>query len=184
VGTALGLWEYLSGYLMMHRPSGTAPVALHLGTCYDVLWRLMPRRRPGERLFLTMHRELYLGLCAFCARVERGEIAPETTLTTSSYFLTPRQMSRYGFTEAPVPLGKKLAFLVGYPEVLLQQWLITGRLRFYHPFRIRFFRATAADVARRHSYFSRLARRSDLQEEDAPRGSTNPDPARDSSSGV
>ncbi|MGV3719263.1 MAG: hypothetical protein ACO1SX_00005, partial [Actinomycetota bacterium] len=125
LGARAGAWRYLSAYLVLQQSRGVT--ALHLGTTYDILWRLLPARKPGERLFQTMHRELYSGLAAFCQEVERGEVDGGAAVTACSYFLTPKQMARYGFREtSPTPL-KKLCFVVGYPEILLQQLLITGR---------------------------------------------------------
>jgi hypothetical protein len=159
LGARAGAWRYLSAYLVLQHSKGGC--ALHLGTTYDVLWRLLPSRKEGERLFQTMHRELYSGLVAFCRKVERSEIDGGATVTACSYFLTPKQMARYGFREtSPTPL-KKLCFVVGYPEILLQQLLITGRLRFYNPLRVRFYESTAGEVATRRTYFERLAARSD-----------------------
>lgn len=160
VGTALGAWEYLSGYLLLHRPNPRAPLALHLGTSYDILWRLMPARRPGESLFQTLHRELYTGLHRFCQRVENGQIDRATSVIACSYFLTAKQMARYGFREAPTSWMKKLSFVAGYPEVLAQQLLITGKLRLFNPLQVRAFTATAGEIADRSDYFARLAARS------------------------
>jgi len=161
LGGALGWWRYLSAYLVAQGCGIREPIALHLGTTYDALWRLRSARRPGERLFQTMHRELYRGLAAFCREVEGGAIGEDTIVTACSYFLTPKQMARYGFHETTAPFLKRLCFVVGYPEVLLQQWIITGRLRLYNPLRIRCYRSTAAEVAARRSYFARLAARND-----------------------
>ncbi|MCC2670341.1 MAG: hypothetical protein K0Q72_2812 [Armatimonadetes bacterium] len=158
LGSRLHLWRYLSGYLVLYRSGGA--YALHLGTSYDALWRLRPCRRPGERLFTTMHRELYQGLHHFCELVRQGELPGDAVITAGSYFLTPKQMARYGFKETPVSGAKRLTFLFGYPEVLLQQLLITGRLRFYNPLAVRCYQSTAAEVAQRSSYFARLAARS------------------------
>lgn len=160
VGTALGAWEYLSGYLLLHRPNPRAPLALHLGTSYDILWRLMPARRTGESLFQTLHRELYTGLYRFSQRVESGQIDRATPVIACSYFLTSKQMARYGFREAPTSALKKLSFVAGYPEVLAQQFLITGKLRLFNPLQVRAFTATAGDIADRSDYFARLAARS------------------------
>jgi hypothetical protein len=107
-----------------------------------------------------MQRELYGGLRRFCELVRLGKIPGDAVIEAGSYFLTPKQMARYGFREAKVTWMQRLTFLVAYPEVLLQQLLITGRLRFYHPFRIRSYHSTAAEVAQREEYFARLAARS------------------------
>lgn len=161
IGARTRAWRYLSAYLVLQQSRDGSRIALHLGTTYDALWRLMPVRRRGERLFQTMHRELYSGLSAFCREVERGEIDGGAAVTACSYFLTPKQMARYGFRESSLAPVKKLCFVVGYPEILLQQLLITGRLRFYNPLRVRCYESTAGEVATRRTYFERLAARSD-----------------------
>jgi len=160
IGTLLRSWRYLSGFLLTYKASPWSPLALHLGTTYDVVWGLMRNRRPGERLFQTMHRDLYTGLQRFCERVERGEISRETRVVACSYFLSSKQMARYGFHEVPTSWSQKLSFVTGYPEVLAQQLLISGRLRFFNPLTVRSFTATAGEIAARTDYFARLAGRS------------------------
>jgi hypothetical protein len=160
IGTCFRAWEYLSGYLLLHRPAPGAPLALHLGTSYDLLWRLRPARRDGETLSAALHRELYTGLHRFCREVERGAIPGETRVTACSYFLTGKQMARYGFHPASTPWFTKLSFVLGYPEVLAQQWLLTGRVRLFNPLAVRAYHSTAGEVASRAEYFARLAARS------------------------
>lgn len=172
IGILFRAWRYLSGFLITHRATPWSPLALHLGTTYDVIWGLMAVRRPGETLFQTMYRELYTGLHRFSERVQRGEIAPETRVVACSYFLSSKQMARYGFRDAPTSWSQRLSFVAGYPEVLAQQWLITGRLRFFNPLAVRAFTATAGEIAARADYFARLARRSS-----APQGPDGEDPS-------
>lgn len=92
---------------------------LHLGTSYDLLWRMPGRDRR------TVLREIRAGLAAL----------PPGRYTISTWFLArPR-----GFTEEPATLWDKLDLAGGYVEILFQQWLITGRVRFFNPFRARRF---------------------------------------------
>jgi len=92
---------------------------LHLGTSYDLLWR-MPRRDRRSVL-----REIRSGLAAL----------PPGRYSFCAWFLSrPR-----GFTEEPATLWDKLDLAGGYFEILFQQWLITGRVRFFNPFRVRRF---------------------------------------------
>jgi len=166
IGILFHAWGYLSGFLITHRATPWSPLALHLGTTYDILWGLMVRRRRGEALFQTMHRELYTGLHRFCERVERGEIPRETRVIACSYFLSSKQMARYGFRNAPTSWSQRLSFIAGYPEVLAQQLLITGKVRFFNPLTVRAFTATAGEIAARAGYFARLARRSGPPQDD------------------
>ena len=92
---------------------------LHLGTSYDLLWR-MPRRDRRSVL-----REIRTGLAAL----------PPGRYTFCAWFLSRRR----GFTEEPATLWDKLDLAAGYFEILFQQWLITGRVRFFNPFRVRRF---------------------------------------------
>jgi len=159
VAARLRLWRYLSAYLILHRKSRRGPLALHLGTSYDLVWRLLPRRKPGERVLRALHREIYRGLAEFCSEVQSGKIPPATVVTTCSYFLTAPQMTRLGFTESPAPAAIRLNFLLAYPEILFQQGLISGRLRLYKPAQVRFFHTTAAELVKREALFRRLAAR-------------------------
>lgn len=97
---------------------------IHLGTSYDLLWR-MPKR--NRRAVL---REIRAGLAAL----------PRGRYTVCAWFLTPRP----GFVEEPATLWDKLDLAGGYVEILFQQWLITGRVRFFNPFRVRRYRFQAA----------------------------------------
>jgi hypothetical protein len=160
IGALFRAWRYLSGFLITYRASPWSPLALHLGTTYDVVWGLLPYRRPGEPLFQTMHRELYSGLYRFCQRVEQGKIPPETRVIACSYFLSAKQMARYGFHEVPTSWSQRFSFITGYPEVLAQQVMISGKLRFFNPLSVRSFAATAGEIAARSNYFARLAAKS------------------------
>jgi len=101
---------------------------LHLGTSYDLLWR-MPRRDRRSVL-----REIRAGLAAL----------PPGRYSFCAWFLSPRKARRLGLIEEPASLWDKLDLAGGYVEILFQQWLITGRVRFFNPFRVRRFRLQAA----------------------------------------
>jgi hypothetical protein len=74
-------------------------------------------------------------------------------------------MARYGFQPASTPWFTKLSFVLGYPEVLAQQWLLTGRVRLFNPLTVRAYYSTAGEVAARADYFARLAARSGARPE-------------------
>lgn len=97
---------------------------LHLGTSYDLLWR-MPRRDRRSVL-----REIRAGLAAL----------PPGRYSFCAWFLSPRKARRLGCVEEQATLWDKLDLTGGYLEILLQQWLITGRVRFFNPWRVRRFR--------------------------------------------
>lgn len=149
VAQPLGIWRYLSRYLIAYRAWPRAPLTLHLGTSYDVLWRLLPTVQPGESRVRALHREIYRGLGALCREIREGRVAAKTEVHACSYFLSDRRMTDLGFRKGPAPLLTRLNFLLAYPEVLLQQWLISGKLQFFNPNRVRFFRTTAGELAQR-----------------------------------
>ncbi len=90
---------------------------VHLGTSYDLLWRMPWRDRRG------VVREIRKGLAAL----------PPGSYTACTWF----RVQRRGFAEEPATLWDKLDLAGGYVEILFQQWLISGRVRFFNPFRAR-----------------------------------------------
>lgn len=94
---------------------------VHLGTSYDLLWRMPRRDRRSVR------REIRAGLAAL----------PPGRYSACAWFLSPARMRRLGLTEEPASLWDKLDLAGGYVEILFQQWLISGRLRIFNPFHVR-----------------------------------------------
>src|SRR5690349_6078451 len=94
---------------------------VHLGTSYDLMWR-MPRR---DRRSVV--REIRAGLAAL----------PPGRYSACAWFLSPARMRRMDFIGEGASLWDKLDLAGGYLEILFQQWLITGRVRFFNPFHVR-----------------------------------------------
>ena len=94
---------------------------VHLGTSYDLLWR-MPRRDRRSVL-----REIRAGLAAL----------PPGRYSACAWFLSPAKARRLGCTEESASLWDKLDLAGGYLEILFQQWLISRRVRLFNPFRVR-----------------------------------------------
>jgi hypothetical protein len=49
----LRVFDYLSAYTILYGSKRRGKLALHLGMNHDLLWRLLPQRKPGERLIIT-----------------------------------------------------------------------------------------------------------------------------------
>ena len=130
---ACGIHRYHSSFLFT--VEDRQGIHLHLGTSYDILWKLRSANRRDVR------REILLGLRRFCNR-----IPPHARISVCTWFLSPKKMRRLGFTEERAPLWEKLDLAGGYLEILLQQFLLTRRLRFFNPFTIPCFSITAADL--------------------------------------
>jgi hypothetical protein len=60
---ACRLFKYEFAFL--RRTAGAEPnsVSLHLGTLYDLLWRVKPRMRARERFNTAVRREVFCGRC-------------------------------------------------------------------------------------------------------------------------
>jgi hypothetical protein len=166
----LGIEAYYSAFLRS-TPGPSGSLVLHLGTVYDLLWRVIPARQGGEPLARTVRREIYRGLLRLCERAEAGEIPPQTRLLVITYVAPPAQVARLGFHGGvtSVPLTPESTLLawgrmwqkIQYLDIMLARTAILGRVRGFDTDRILLYEATAGELAARSPYirsvFARLS---------------------------
>lgn len=133
-------------------PLGASTLDMHLGTTWDVMRQ---RNLTAGRMLLHCAR----GLLALCDAADRGEIAADTELRGTMYFLGPDRLRHFGFRTTPMSIPETVAFLLNYAEVCLLQRLIKGRWGWVDLRRVYIVRATIADVLLHRTAIATLAAR-------------------------
>lgn len=162
-----GMVTYLSGFLRyspLYEGTRLVGLVLHLGTSHDLLWRVLPLMKPGERTAAAVRREIYRGLCRLCERIEAGQIPVDATVLVCSYFLSPARMKRLGFERDETSREGRLLesltprwLLFCYLDLMLTRSMILGRARWAQPWRSRCYRIPARRLASHSHHFRRLA---------------------------
>ena len=143
-----GMFDYLSAMTFLYRPK-PGRVELHLGSTSDILHRLRPLRRPGESLRRTLLRDIAVGRAELLRRIAAGDVPREAELVIATYFLSGQRLRTTGFTPRRVPIATVANLVFAYPAILLDQWLLTGRVRPFVPWRVREWRQPAGAFAAR-----------------------------------
>jgi len=151
----LGLFDYLSAYTILYGSKRRGKLALHLGMNHDLLWRLLPQRKPGERLIQTLQRDIALGMTELCSRIELGQIRPDAVISVGSYFLNPRKLHRMGMRPKGRSFSNAVNFFSAYPAIILDQLLLNGRIRWFNPFTVTTYTITATELLANRAFFER-----------------------------
>jgi hypothetical protein len=97
-------------------------------------------------------------------RIAAGDISLDASITLCTYFLSPQPMARLGFVRDSTSSEARMTALLGYLsfsgaylDLLITRTVILGRVRWFNPFRLAFYRAPASRFAENVDYFRRQA---------------------------
>lgn len=122
-----GYFIYLSPMLVVSKPSDKT-YKLHEGTLLDffIMMKRFGRINLKRRILYC-----YLsGILKIVEKIENKSLSEGVIITTSTYLLSNRTISRLGFNVSKTGIGDKFSFIAYYPSLLLVRSLVYGRISF------------------------------------------------------
>lgn len=154
-----GRFVYYSKTLFVTRSD--KGLQLHAGTLYDYLGLLYQHKRSAKikhklsaRRLLT--EQLLQGLLALCDDIAKGNIAPSSHISATSYFFSERSATKLSFTKAPVSTIERINLLTAALSLAIRLSISKGRLTWPKLRNIKHMNTTAAGLLARRLEIEQL----------------------------
>jgi len=148
-----GRFVYYSKTLFITRTD--KGLQLHAGTLFDYV-RLIHWHESGSKAQQKLIDQLLQGLLAMCDDIARGNIAPDTLISATSYFFNDRSATKLGFSAADVPVIERLNLEVAVLSLAVRLSIGKGRLSWPDLSKIRHIQTKAGNLLAHRATIMRL----------------------------
>jgi hypothetical protein len=144
---------YLSPVLVVSKPSNKT-YKLHEGTLFDFFIVMKKSGRVNlKRRILCCYLS---GILKIVEKIENKSLSEGVIITTSTYLLSSRTISKLGFNISKTEMGEKFNFIISYPSLLLVRSLVYGRISFPKLKNIKTIQVSGEDLVKKKRIINKI----------------------------